>query len=126
MARSAPHGSSQSFLETAFGTNAQKAALASRALTDPYLDRSISSHGTCRRPSRLVLSDRPGVAFAESTCSFFDIVRPFFEKFSSRKKEGKLLHSYYEPDVVDLIRNKAYQSYGYGQYPTAMLFDKVA
>lgn len=32
---------------------------------------------------------------------------------------------YYEPDVAELIRAKAYQQFGFGQYPAAIVFDKV-
>jgi len=32
---------------------------------------------------------------------------------------------YFEPDVAELIRYKAYQQFGYGQYPVALLFDKI-
>ena len=32
---------------------------------------------------------------------------------------------YYEPDVSELVRAKAYQQFGFGTYPTAVVFDKV-
>ncbi|KAJ1454456.1 thioredoxin-like protein [Pelagophyceae sp. CCMP2097] len=32
---------------------------------------------------------------------------------------------YFEPDVAEMVRAKAYQSYGFGQYPTAVVFDKI-
>ncbi|KAJ8613943.1 hypothetical protein CTAYLR_008781 [Chrysophaeum taylorii] len=32
---------------------------------------------------------------------------------------------YFEPDVAELIRAKAYQQFGFGQYPAAVVFDKV-
>jgi glutathione peroxidase len=32
---------------------------------------------------------------------------------------------YYEPDVSELVRAKAYQQFGFGMYPTAVVFDKI-
>ncbi|CAH0375960.1 unnamed protein product [Pelagomonas calceolata] len=32
---------------------------------------------------------------------------------------------YYEPDVSELVRAKAYQQFGFGTYPTAVVFDKI-
>ena len=32
---------------------------------------------------------------------------------------------YFEPNVAELVRSQAYQAYGFGQYPTAVVFDKV-
>lgn len=32
---------------------------------------------------------------------------------------------YFEPDVAEIIRAKAYQQFGFGQYPAAVVFDKV-
>ena len=32
---------------------------------------------------------------------------------------------YFEPDVAELIRYKAYQQFGFGQYPASVLFDKI-
>ena len=32
---------------------------------------------------------------------------------------------YYEPDVSELVRAKAYSQFGFGTYPTAVVFDKI-